>query len=50
MSRMTLGGRSPRLLLHCQFFEGFRQMKQEGRFGLSRKMLGLTAAISGFFG
>jgi hypothetical protein len=46
---MTPGGRS-RLLLHCQFFEGFRQMKQEGRFSLSRKPLRLNAAIPGFFG
>jgi hypothetical protein len=32
-----------------QFFEGFRQVKQEWRFGLARKSLRLDAAISGFF-
>jgi hypothetical protein len=47
---MTLGGPSPRLLVDCQFFKGFRQMKQERRFGLSRKPLRLNAAIPGFFG
>jgi hypothetical protein len=47
---MAPGGRSPRLFLDCQFFKGFRQMKQEGRFGLSRKPLRLNAAIPGFFG
>jgi len=47
---MAFGGPSPRLLVDCQFFKGFRQMKQERRFGLSCKALRLNAAIPGFFG
>jgi hypothetical protein len=37
------------LLFNRKLFEGFRQVKQEWRFGLPRKSFRRDAAIPGFF-